>query len=198
MQSLTEEEWKLVRGRCTIDERVVYDSAVILQTACRRVASLAQANEVRSLSAAPLFLWQHAVPRMDEREARCSPRGLCARSSVLQTSSGGQKATSSRHSPGGSGARKQSTSTNFSNRCESATTFNDCMLAAWHVHLLTFCCFAVQTDTQGGSSTAVPEREAASSQPIEAQSSCSRHHSYSADDNPWGPSHARAYRPLRF
>jgi hypothetical protein len=34
MQSLTEEEWKLVRGRCTIDERVVYDSAVI----CKRHA----------------------------------------------------------------------------------------------------------------------------------------------------------------
>jgi hypothetical protein len=29
LQSLTEEEWELVRGRCTIDERVVYDSAVI-------------------------------------------------------------------------------------------------------------------------------------------------------------------------
>ena len=34
MQSLTEEEWKLVRGRCTIDERVVYDNAVI----CKRHA----------------------------------------------------------------------------------------------------------------------------------------------------------------
>jgi len=32
LQSLTEEEWELVRGRCAIDERVVYDSAVM----CKR------------------------------------------------------------------------------------------------------------------------------------------------------------------
>jgi hypothetical protein len=32
LQSLKEEEWELVRGRCAIDERVVYDSAAI----CKR------------------------------------------------------------------------------------------------------------------------------------------------------------------
>ena len=32
LQSLTEEEWELVRGRCAIDERVTYYSAVI----CKR------------------------------------------------------------------------------------------------------------------------------------------------------------------
>ncbi len=34
LQSLTEEEWELVRGRCAIDERVTYDAAVI----CKRHA----------------------------------------------------------------------------------------------------------------------------------------------------------------
>ena len=34
LQSITEEEWRLVRERCTIDERVTYDAAVI----CKRHA----------------------------------------------------------------------------------------------------------------------------------------------------------------
>ncbi len=111
-----------------------------VQTPCERVAPPLQADEVRCLSSPALFLCMAPLPRVDEGAARCPSRNFCARAPLLPRSCGGQKATSCRPSADGSGARKQPSSTNFSNRCQ--TTYKHaarCLMHVQHTHNDFFC-----------------------------------------------------------
>jgi len=77
-----------------------------LSLAPRPVAPSLQANEVRCLSQSTLLFWQHTVPRVDERAAPRTSRGICAQAPMLREGTVGQETTSKQQSTDGDGERK--------------------------------------------------------------------------------------------
>jgi len=57
--------------------------------------------------------------------------------------------------------------------------------------------FRIDADPTGAGLPLLPDRQTPVAQPTQTQSGRRRHHCYSADDNPWGPSVARAVGALR-
>lgn len=216
LHALTDEQWRVVAARCTADAHTnVRDTRWICQFHYDRwlhryrpqQCAVCQQPLSSSALACPEWLREqlHAHTGSFMHKRPCYEQALGQRkqnaaaetvsSELMDAPPDEPMQPAENHPP----TRNTNDSQEFKIDVSGLQSTSESNIVHVHAtHCLSLALLQLPIDSSGGGHSPIPGSQVAVALPTQTQSRCSRHHCYSADDNPWGASVARHHRTARY